>query len=549
MAAEVTKLALVRAPAAPTPLTADQRYWASFSNHQNIPVPNSAPITHLSTNSPAILSQHSLGSLLSLNSSYIAVTTGPRLQLLSPQTLKVVRTIARTSSPFHGTDIRRDGRVVLTGSESGSIQAFDTSSRAILKTWTEHKQPVWVTKWHPHDLTISMSASDDTTVRLWDLPSETSTWTGYGHDDYVRAGTFIGDGNLIATGSYDQSIRIWDSRIKARKSCVMHFKLSSPVEAVLALPGGTQMVGAAGPTIAVLDIVAAKPLHLLQNHQKTVTSLALASHGRRLLSGALDGHVKVFDTDDWTVVAGFKHASPVLSLSVIGAGPNRDDRHLCIGMQSGLLSIRTRLSGTAKVAAREKAAEMAALLTGDIESFDKKKKKRKGETKKRGEGWEKRIRGKDYTGEGVDIVIADGGRSHGRPKGEAHWEAALRKGRYSLALDKALDTKDTTVIYTCLTALTHRSAVRAALQDRNTLTLTPFLRFVLKKINNGRFMQLMSDVSLVLLDLYGQHIGRNDEFDMMIETLHSEVRHGAEMAQMCSTTSGMMDMIQAGYRT
>jgi U3 small nucleolar RNA-associated protein 15 len=546
MAAEVTKIPQVRVPAAPSPLTPDQRYWASFSTQQLLPVPNSAPITHLSTNSPALPSSYSITSSLSSPSSYIAVTTGPRLQLLSPQTLKVIRTIARTSSPFHGTDVRRDGRVVLTGSESGSIQAFDTSSRAILKTWTEHKQPVWVTKWHPRDLTTCMSASDDTTVRLWDLPSETSTWTGFGHDDYVRCGSFIGDGNLLVTGSYDQSIRIWDPRVSAStgKSCVMNFALPSPVEAVLALPGGTQLVGASGPSIAVLDLVAARPLHLLQNHQKSVTSLAIASQGKRLLSGALDGHVKVFNTDDWTVVAGFKHASPVLSLAVIGAGLHKDDRHLCVGMQSGLLSIRTRLSGTAKIAAKEKEAEMAAMLAGEVELYDKKK--RKADAKKRGAGWDKRIRGKDYTGEGADIVIADGGRGS-RPKGESAWEVALRRGRYSVALDKALEAGDSTVVYTCLTALTHRSAVRTALEGRNTLTLTPILRFLLKKISTGRFVRLMTDVALILLDLYGEHLGRSDEFDMMIESLHTEVRQGAEVAQMCLATAGMMELIQAGH--
>jgi len=548
MAAEVTKIPQLRVPAAPSPLTPDQRYWASFSSQQLLPVPNSAPITHLSTNSPAF-SLPTNTSLYSLTpaASYIAVTTGPRLQLLSPRTLKVERTIARTSSAFHGTDIRRDGRVVLTGSESGSIQAFDTSSRAILKTWTEHKQPVWVTKWHPRNLTSCMSASDDTTVRAWDLPAESSVWTGYGHEDYVRTGTFIGEGHLMATGSYDQSIRIWDSRVSGKKSCVMNFALSAPVEAVLALPGGTQLVGAAGPSIAVLDLVGARPLHLLQNHQKTVTSLAISSQGSRLLSGALDGHVKIFNTDDWTVVAGFKHASPVLSLSVIGAGPNKEDRHLCVGMQSGLLSIRTRLSGSAKAVVKAKEAEMAALVAGDIEAYDQKK--RKAETKKRGAGWEKRIRGKDYTGEGADIVVADGGRSGTRPsKGESGWETALRRGRYGDALDQALKVGDRLTVMTCVMALVHRSAVRKALEGRNTMTLTPIIRFITKNLTDAKFVRLLSDMAIVLVDLYGEHMGQNDDFDMMMDSLHTEAAVGVEIAQMCISASGMLEILQTDPR-
>ena len=104
---------------------------------------------------------------------------------------------------------------MLAGSDSGTIQAFDTASRAILKTWAgEHKQSVWVTQWHPQDLTSTMSCGDDGTIRLWDLPSDHSVWTGWGHNDYVRCGGFVGDnGNLLVSGGYDSSIRLWDPRV------------------------------------------------------------------------------------------------------------------------------------------------------------------------------------------------------------------------------------------------------------------------------------------------------------------------------------------------
>src|ERR1700742_879600 len=99
MAAEVSSLPLVRLPATASQTTPDQRYWSSFSSQQLFPTPNSTPITYISSNSPA-LSPSNVSVTPSTN--YIAVTTGPRLQLFSPQTLKPVRTIARTSSPFHG---------------------------------------------------------------------------------------------------------------------------------------------------------------------------------------------------------------------------------------------------------------------------------------------------------------------------------------------------------------------------------------------------------------------------------------------------------------
>jgi len=436
---------------------------------------------------------------------------------------------------------------VLAGSESGTLQAFDSSSRAILKTWSgEHRQPVWVAKWHPTAPTTAMSCSDDGTVRLWDLPAERSAWAGFGHADYVRCGGWVGTAAaLLVSGGYDRAVRLWDPRVGAGgeggggRATVMEFRLKDPVEEVLATPAGTALLAAAGEKIAVLDLVAARPLHVLKNHQKTVTSLAFASQGRRLLSGALDGHVKVFDTDDWSVVAGFKYPSPILALDVVASGADREDRHICVGMQSGLLSIRTRLSGTAKAKNREKEKEMEALVAGKIEEHDRALGKRK-----RGRGWEKRLRGKDYTGEGADIVID--GNARGRIRKNSEWEVALRKGRYEQALDIVLEKGDRTDTLTLLTALVHRSALRTALKGRNAQMLMPLLKWLHKAIQDPRHVRLTTDTAMLVLDLYGENMGQSPEIDHTIARLHEQVRQSVEIAQTSWSTLGMLETLKTG---
>lgn len=434
MAAEVQSLQPIKLAAGPTALTVDQRYWRSFKSQQLVPSPHSNPITHISF--PSLPSNP----LANAPSETFAVTSGSRVQIFSTKTRKIIKTITRFGYDdiAHSGEIRRDGRVLVAGGDSGAIQAFDTGSRAILKTWKEHKQPVWVTKWSPTELTNLMSCSDDRTVRLWDLPSETSTVTFTGHQDYVRSGTFMPgqSSNLLVSGSYDQTVRLWDPRTPTR--AVMTFKHAAAIESVLPMPSGTQVLASADNQISVLDLVAGKPLQLIKNHQKTVTSLCLSSNATRVVSGGLDGHVKVFETTGWNVVAGYKYPSPVLSLSVVGTGTSREDRHLAVGMQSGLLSIRTRLSGEQKAAAREKEREMQALVEGNIEQYDKKK------AKKLRQGDKKALRGRDFTGEGADIVID--GNARGNIRNQSKWETALRKGSYMEAVDLVLNAP---VSYSC----------------------------------------------------------------------------------------------------
>jgi U3 small nucleolar RNA-associated protein 15 len=211
------------------------------------------------------------------------------------------------------------------------------------------------------------------------------------------------------------------------------------------MPSGTQILASADNQISVLDLVAGKPLKLLKNHQKTVTSLSLAANSTRLISGGLDGHVKIFETSSWNVVSGSKYPSPVLSVNVI-TGANREDKHLVVGMQSGVLSIRTRLSGEQKIKEREKAIEMQALIDGTLDQYDKK-------NKKRPRGLDKKFRGMDYVGEGAEVIIEGNDR---KTKQESIWERDLRTGKYAAALDYVLE-KGLPSITVCPLSTPHRA--------------------------------------------------------------------------------------------
>ncbi|PGH12610.1 hypothetical protein AJ80_06669 [Polytolypa hystricis UAMH7299] len=538
MAAPVQSLPQVKLPSAPsTRLTPEQLYWKSFKTPTLVPSPSNSPITHISQPlQPASASAFSSTTPPDI----FTVTTGARVQIFSVRTRKLLKTLSRFDDTARSAEVRPDGRVLVAGDETGAIQVFDVNSRAILRTWKEHKQPVWVSRFSPRDPTALLSASDDKTVRLWDLPTEKSVGTFVGHADYVRSGAFMcgsQSANLFMSGSYDQTVRLWDSRAAGR--AVMTFKLAAPVESVLPMPAGTSVLAAAGNQIAVLDVVAGKPLHMIKSHQKTVTALSLASHGERLVSGSLDGHMKIFETTGWNVVAGIKYPSPILSLGVITSGAEREDKHIAVGMQSGILSLKTRLSGEQKVRERERQREMQALLEGKLDEHDRKV---KNAEKKRGKGWEKRFRGMDFIGDGIDIVIES--QDTKRRKKEHDWEADLRKGRYSASLDRVLATNDKLAILTLITALRHRAALGAALSGRDEVSLQPILKWAYKSIKDPHTVNLSVEVAMNILDLYSVNLGQSAKIDALVDKLHKRVREEVDRAQQAWQTKGMLDMLK-----
>ena len=527
MAADVQPISQVKLHAQPSSLTPEQAYWRSFKSPLNLPSPTKHAVTHISQPQSTKLGQ--------VTPDFFVVTTGARIQLFSHKTRKLLKTITRFDDIAYGGEARFDGRVMAAGDETGAIQVFDVNSRAILKTWKEQKQPVHTVKWSAHETTALMSCGDDRTVRLWDLPGDASVQTFRGHMDYVRTGAFLPgqSSHLMVSGSYDQTVKLWDPR--APNAAVMTFKHTAGVEQVLCMPSGTSILASAGNQIAVLDIVAGRPLHVISNHQRTVTALCLASNGSRLASGGLDGHLKVFETTGWNVVAGSKYPAGILSLCVVGAGVIREDKHVVVGMSSGQLSIRTRLSGDQKVKERERQKQMVALIAGKIEEYDKK------QAKKRPRGLEKRLRGRDYTGEDADIIIEGNVRS--KQKKVALWERELHKGRYREALDVAVRAGDRLTIVTLLNTLRYRSALRAALEDRTETDLQPIIEWIWKTIPNTAFVSLCVEVSMNIMDLYSKHLSESDKLAKQVKKLRDRVHEETSRAQQAAMTTGMLELL------
>src|SRR5215470_5118458 len=57
---------------------------------------------------------------------------------------------------------------------------------------------------------ILASGSDDQTIRLWEVSSGELLQTLSGHTHWVRSVVFSPDGKFLASGSFDQTIRLWE---------------------------------------------------------------------------------------------------------------------------------------------------------------------------------------------------------------------------------------------------------------------------------------------------------------------------------------------------
>ncbi|PFH62618.1 hypothetical protein XA68_12870 [Ophiocordyceps unilateralis] len=502
--------------------TREQKYWRSFRDHVVATSATGYAATHLSA----------AGSML-------AVTTGPRVELYSMRSQRLLKTISRFDHLARGASLRCSdgGRVMSAGDDSGVVRVFDTGSRAVLRTWKNvHRLPVWVTRWAHFKPTVLLTACDDATVRLWDLASDEPTTTLVGHDAYVRCANFMPDAGAgsgtVVSGCYDGTVKLWDPRL--RNSAVMTFSHADAVEAVLPLPSSTVVLAAAASDVSVLDLVAARPRCIVSNHQKTVTSLALASSGRRLLTGALDGHVKVLDTTDWNLVTTIKYSSPVLAMLVVPSPSDKDaDRHLAVSMQSGDVSIRTRRSARD----RQREGETAALIAGDLSLPSRDTTKRKHEDEK-----------PVIT---ADTVIPQSSSSSSRKrKKEPICQRLLRQGRYNRALDHAVNLSSRTYsshqALHVLRTLSHCNAMREALPANDERRLLALFTWLSAHIFNPPFVAVCVELALHLLDLHAEFIASSDMLTTEFRRLRKKVKMQLKVAKGACRLEGVVESFMLG---
>ena len=177
-----------------------------------------------------------------------------------------------------------------------------------------HEKAVHRTYFTADGLKIA-SFSDDKTTALWDIPTEKRIISFDEHTEYVRSGACSPvSPDIFISGSYDKTVQMYDARMNKKLFTVNH---GAPVESLLFLPSGAIFLSAGGTEIRVWDALSGgKLLAKISQHHKTITCLRIASNGRRILSGSLDSHVKIYDAGTYKTVHTLDYPNAVLSLGI-----------------------------------------------------------------------------------------------------------------------------------------------------------------------------------------------------------------------------------------
>ncbi len=88
------------------------------------------------------------------------------------------------------------------------INAANVDQLKPLHKLSSHQAPVLAVEYSP-DGSLIASGSEDNTVRLWDSGDGSLVYELDGHTDFVNDLTFSPDGSILASGSNDGTVRMW----------------------------------------------------------------------------------------------------------------------------------------------------------------------------------------------------------------------------------------------------------------------------------------------------------------------------------------------------
>jgi WD40 repeat protein len=158
------------------------------------------------------------------------------------------------------------------------------------------------------------SGSEDQTVKVWDVISGKTILTLAGHKGLVTSVAFSREGRQIASGSDDGTVKLWDAGT-GREIFTLQGH-SDQVRAVAFSPDGKRVgSGSLDNTIKLWNAVTGRELLTLKGHAGAVQAVAFSPDGKRLVSASYDKTLNIWDASTGKVLFTLQGNRPVLSVA------------------------------------------------------------------------------------------------------------------------------------------------------------------------------------------------------------------------------------------
>ncbi|MEH2265585.1 serine/threonine-protein kinase [Nostoc sp.] len=227
------------------------------------------------------------------------------IKLWDLNTQKVLATLSGHSQAVKSVAFSPDGKILATASDDKTIKLWQVETLKEICTLVGHSHAVKSVAFSP-DGQILASGSWDKTIKLWDVNTGREIYTIAGHQLQVNSVAFSPQDQILASASYDRTIRLWqlrafrgfEEKFENRPCYSLLSTLSGHAWAVLTVafsPDGKILAtGSDDNTIKLWEVNTGQLICTLVGHSWSVVAVAFTADGETLLSASCDKIVKLW---------------------------------------------------------------------------------------------------------------------------------------------------------------------------------------------------------------------------------------------------------------
>jgi type IV secretory pathway TraG/TraD family ATPase VirD4/uncharacterized protein YjiK len=256
----------------------------------------------------------------------------PTIRLWDVATHKELAPLKGHTNTVNSVAFSPDGRLLASASDDYKAKLWDVAARTELRTLTSGQRGAVALVAYSPDGRLVASPDERNTIKLWDVATGNEVGALVGHQravwgaenpGLVRAVAFSPDGRMLAEGSQDKTINLWDVATRTKLRTLRGHGM--PILSLAFSPDSRLLASASQDRTAMLwNTSGGTALRTFSGYHYEVNSVAFSPDGRVLAAASQDSKIKLWDVSTGGEVGAFTSKDiglfgPVLAFSADGS--------------------------------------------------------------------------------------------------------------------------------------------------------------------------------------------------------------------------------------